>query len=46
MAGSRETLRDLHGNGKKEGSGCADLAVLLTPSPPSCEFGAVVCVCV
>ena len=31
MAGSRETLRDLHGNGKKEGSGCADLAVLLTP---------------
>ena len=46
MAGSRDTLQDLHRSGKKKGSGCGDLAVLLTLSPPSCEFGAVVCVSV
>jgi len=46
MAGSRDTLQDLHRSGKKKGSGCGDLVVLLTLSPPSCEFGAVVCVCV
>ena len=46
MAGSRDTLGDVHGSGKKGRSGCGDLAVLLTLSPSSCEFGAVVCVCV
>ena len=46
MAGSRDTLRDLHRSRKKEGSGCGDLAVLLTLSPQAVSLVLLsVCVC-
>ena len=47
MAGSRNTLRDLHRSRKKEGSGRGDLAVLLTLSPQAVSLVLLsVCVCV